>query len=276
MSPLSNAHTHSTYCDGRDSIPEMIAKARALGFVSIGFSEHAEQGFDTDYCMSENAQSAYFAELRGIQHAGLRVWAGLEQDALTPEEGKARNRGAADYIIGSTHYLRRAFEGKPISVDGDRDALVRAVAAEYAGDAVALAEEYYALHADMLERDRPDIIGHFDLVRKYAAFIGLNTRDARYRGAAQDALVRARRTGAVLEVNTGAMARGCADTPYPEDFLLRVWRELDGEVIVSSDCHNAQLLDFGFADVMDQLRRLGYRRALRLGTGDALWDELPL
>ena len=34
----SNAHTHSRWCDGADVIPAMVEAARALGFVSLGFS----------------------------------------------------------------------------------------------------------------------------------------------------------------------------------------------------------------------------------------------
>ena len=32
MSFLSNAHTHTTYCDGRSTIAEQLAAAQALGF----------------------------------------------------------------------------------------------------------------------------------------------------------------------------------------------------------------------------------------------------
>ena len=84
----SNAHTHSRWCDGADAIPAMVEAARALGFVSLGFSGHAWQGFDPDYSMASDVQAGYFAELRALQAApepGFpRLWAGLELDALAP------------------------------------------------------------------------------------------------------------------------------------------------------------------------------------------------
>ena len=40
---LSNAHTHSTFCDGKNPPEEMIRAAEKLGFVSLGFSGHASQ-----------------------------------------------------------------------------------------------------------------------------------------------------------------------------------------------------------------------------------------
>ena len=53
-------------------------------------------------------------------------------------------------------------------------------------------------------------------------------------------------TGALLEVNTGAIARGYLATPYPAPFLLEEWRAWGGEVILNSDCHDARYLDAGF------------------------------
>ena len=109
MKFLSNAHTHTTFCDGRSTIGEQIAAAQRLGFVSLGFSGHAMQGFDWAYCMSPDAQAAYYASLRGAQAALraagalLTLHVGLEQDALVPDDSKAQNRRVYDYLIGSTH-----------------------------------------------------------------------------------------------------------------------------------------------------------------------------
>ena len=69
MSFASNAHTHSRWCDGADTILEMVEAARGLGFVSLGFSSHARQGFDPAYSMAPDAQAGYFAELRALQAA---------------------------------------------------------------------------------------------------------------------------------------------------------------------------------------------------------------
>ena len=105
----SNAHTHSRWCDGADAIPAMVEAARALGFVSLGFSGHAWQGFDPDYSMAPDVQAGYFAELRALQAApepGFpRLWAGLELDALAHPDCRRAACAEADYLIGSAHYL---------------------------------------------------------------------------------------------------------------------------------------------------------------------------
>lgn len=37
---LANFHTHSTFCDGKNTPEEIVLAALEKGFVSIGFSSH--------------------------------------------------------------------------------------------------------------------------------------------------------------------------------------------------------------------------------------------
>ena len=282
MNFLSNAHTHSTYVDGRDSIPAMIRRAQELGFVSLGFSEHGYQGFDTDYSLSPEGREAYLAELRSLQkaHAALgiapKLYVGVEQDALIPQAAKDQNRRDFDYIIGSTHYLSDAEDGKKEAVDGPRDMLKRFVNEVYAGDAVAMAQAYYKLLGQSVRADKPDIIGHFDVVRKHAAIFGLDTDSKVYRRAALSAMEEAIQGCKLMEVNTGNIARGYDTHPFPADFLLDAWREMGGDLTLTSDCHNARDLDCAFAETLFMLKQKGFKRLRRLGTGESLWDVVEL
>ena len=40
MKIRSNVHTHTTFCDGKNSVEEMARAAIDLGFVSLGYSIH--------------------------------------------------------------------------------------------------------------------------------------------------------------------------------------------------------------------------------------------
>ena len=122
MKYRSNAHTHTTYCDGLSTLDMQLSAAQKLDFVSLGFSGHAMQGFDWQYCMSVEGQRAYLAELRCIQDKlaewslAPRVYAGLEQDAHNiggiAEAGRANCRGCLgirhiDRHAGSEEFLDR-------------------------------------------------------------------------------------------------------------------------------------------------------------------------
>lgn len=279
MTFVSNAHTHSRWCDGLDAIPDMVEAARALGFVSLGFSSHARQGFDPAYSMAPDAQAGYFAELRALQgEPGLpRLWAGLELDALAHPDCRREAFAHADYVIGSAHYLCESYSGVPVAVDGDPVLLRRYVDEVYHGDGLAMARDFFAIEVNALLRDRPQIIGHFDLLRKYAARLSLfDEADPAYRRLALSALEQAFPCGGVLEINTGGMARGYLTTPYPTLELLCAWRELGGSITLTSDCHDRRYLAHAFPEAAALARQAGFRTALRLGVGNALWEETAL
>ena len=279
MTFVSNAHTHSRWCDGLDAIPDMVEAARALGFVSLGFSSHARQGFDPAYSMAPDAQAGYFAELRALQgEPGLpRLWAGLELDALAHPDCRREAFAHADYVIGSAQYLCESYGGAPVAVDGDPVLLRRYVDEVYHGDGLAMARDYFAIEVKALLRDRPQIIGHFDLLRKYAARLSLfDEADPAYRRLALSALEQAFPCGGVLEINTGGMARGYLTTPYPTLELLCAWRELGGSITLTSDCHDRRYLAHAFPQAAALARQAGFRTALRLGAGTKLWEETTL
>ena len=43
---LSNLHTHSTFCDGRNTPEQVVTAAIEQGFDSVGFSSHGYTSFD--------------------------------------------------------------------------------------------------------------------------------------------------------------------------------------------------------------------------------------
>lgn len=281
MSFFSNAHTHTTYCDGKTPIREMIAQAEALGFVSLGFSGHAAQGFDWSYSMNQERQRAYFQELRTIQKERVpshpTIWAGLELDALAEDAFRREAYRQADYIIGSVHYLPWQGEAFPVAIDGPAERLGRYVDTVLDGDGLELARRYYNMVTHSLLRDRPAIIGHFDLVRKHAAALKLfDETSPHYRRIALSALEQAFPCGAVLEVNTGGMARGYLSTPYPSLELLGAWREMGGKVTLTSDCHDARYLDYAFDTALNLIHQAGFRSLMQLGRGKDLWEETEI
>lgn len=273
---LSNAHTHSTFCDGKNTLEEMIAAAKANGFVSLGFSSHANPGFACKFSMPPQKQQLYLPAVRALQPytQGVRIWAGYELDAVTPPELLARTRDA-DYRIGSMHYFRPGL-GAP-QADGNPDMLRTYTDEEFSGDGVAMARHYYDILVEFVNRERTEIIGHFDLIRKYAGKMRLfDENDPAYRKVALEALERIFPSGSVLEVNTGGMARGYLPTPYPTLELLCAWRELGGRVTITSDCHDYSLLTHAFDTAVELIREAGFKSVQRLGAGDALWDEVEV
>ena len=47
---LYNYHTHTNYCDGKNTAEEIVKKAIELGLSELGFSGHSYTDFDLDFC----------------------------------------------------------------------------------------------------------------------------------------------------------------------------------------------------------------------------------
>jgi histidinol-phosphatase (PHP family) len=129
---------------------------------------------------------------------------------------------------------------------------------DFGGDGLAMAEAYFASVAEVAAK-KPDILGHFDLIKKLnctGAYFDENS--PRYKAAALAALDAARKADCLLEVNTGGVYRGYRNDFYPSFWLLEEWRKMGGRVVITADAHNCESLTFGYADAADLLRSAGF------------------
>ena len=62
---LANFHTHSSFCDGKNTPEEIVVAAIEKGFTSLGFSGHAYTPFDTRYCMKDT--DSYVLEIARLK-----------------------------------------------------------------------------------------------------------------------------------------------------------------------------------------------------------------
>ena len=112
---------------------------------------------------------------------------------------------------------------------------------------------------------RPTILGHFDLITKHnGEGLLFDEEHPRYRAAALEALHAADPASTLLEINTGGMCRGYRRRPYPDQFLLREWRAMGGEIILTSDAHRAEDLIWDYDAAAEVARAAGYTRSVIL------------
>ncbi|MBR4502408.1 MAG: histidinol-phosphatase [Clostridia bacterium] len=273
MKILSNCHTHTTYCDGRSPAEETVLAALGKGFRSLGFTSHAPQHFDLPYAVSPDRERDYIREIRALgdkYRSRITIRCGIERDLFS-----CADVYPYDYFIASVHYLPCGTDMP--AVDGSPDHLKDAVRGFYSGSGMRAVRAYYSLLAAYARAWRPPVIGHFDLIKKNNAVLGLfDENDPAYMETVHDALKAIRDAGSLLEVNTGGMARNVVREPYPSAAILKMWHSMGGGVTVSSDCHDARFLDYAFDTVPDFLAEAGFDRVFVLGTGQALWEEVPL
>ncbi len=272
MKILSNPHTHTQFVDGKNTASEMAERAFALGFTSLGFTEHASQPFDPKYALSADAEDAYISEIERLKNAyagRMRIWRGIERDRVSTAD-----RTKYEYILAANHYLV-AENGDYTAVDSDAASVEKFVFTHFGGDWRRAFETYFSEYAEYVEREKPDIIAHFDIIAKSnRAAKWFFESGSDYINAGNAALGRMIRACGVLEVNTGGIARSGQTVPYPIKTFLKTWRDLGGSVIPSSDCHRAHQLDAWFECVYEYIESCGFDSCLRLGSGDKLFERV--
>ncbi len=239
----SNFHTHSTFCDGKNTPEEMVERAKQLGFIALGFTSHAFSPDGEDWCLLPEREIEYKKEIERLIYINkeeIDIFLGLEVDVFSE-----KTEFEPQYIIGSSHYVKCGGEycGVDVSSDVAEDTVLR----HFGGNWYKYIESYYETAAKAAEITHCDIVGHLDLVTKFnenSRFFDEN--DIRYRTAAIDALRYEAEKCNVFEVNTGAISRGYRKNPYPASFLLKEMKELGCEIVINSDAHSVEGLDCGF------------------------------
>ncbi len=254
---LSNVHTHTAFSDGRDTAEAMVTAALQRGFHTLGFSDHGHA--DYDVCsMSLAREVEYRAEVLRLRekYAGqIDILLGYEHDWLSPA-----NVAEYDYWIESVHYVPAG--GTRWCVDWKREKLVEAARMHYGGGIYALCRDYFRTVCESIEGTGADILGHIELVMKFNEARDLfDDADPRYLAPALECAELAARSGKLIEINTGAIARGYRTQPYPGPAMLRRVRECGGRVMLASDCHDSDFLDCGFAEAAALARACGFETA---------------
>lgn len=278
---LGNYHTHSRYDDGHGELEEYALAALDRGFRHLGFSGHCPMPVEADWLMEEASLPRYLEEARALQaeYAGrLELLVGLEVDYLpglsTPRDRRIAALGL-DYVLGSVHYLVAPSGGPGWTVDGDAGTLRLGIERDFGGDVRAAVTAYYRRVAEMARLAPPDIVGHFDLVKRNNRGQVLFSEEAAwYRDAVEAALEAVAASRSVLEVNTGGLIRGTTDTVYPSPWILRRCRERGIALVVNADAHRPEHLDGFFPLALDLMRRAGYANRMLLTA--AGWREEPL
>ena len=241
----SNYHCHTTYCDGKNSVREMIDEAVRLGCPQLGFSGHSPTGFAKhNYSMRKKNCDEYFDEigvLREEYRGRIKVFRGIEQEYYCQDPVDRY-----DYVIGSVHYLL-SDEGDYLSVDHSAEIQKEDAERYFGGSFLKYAKKYYDTVKDVVEVTHCDIVGHFDLVVKFNEQLKfIEESDPVYRSAAIEALEAVASHRVVFEINSGALSRGYREEFYPAGFLLDELSRLKVPVVFSSDAHRKEHLLFGF------------------------------
>lgn len=249
----ANFHTHTTWCDGKDTPETVIKSAIEKGFSAIGFSSHAmlPENF-LDWVLVPGKAEAYADEIRSlaVKYADtIKVYCGVEADYVPGGACPDRSVYASinpDYIIGSIHFVK-APDGASVAVDLSPEDLFKGIKEHFEGSVEVYIRTYFAQEREMVAKFDFDVVGHPDLVRKF------NVKNPYFDECAPwyvEELVKTAdaisKSGKIVEVNTGAISRGWMDDAYPSSVFRALLRERGVKFILNSDAHAAGAIDCAF------------------------------
>ncbi len=267
----ANYHTHTTFCDGKNTAEEMVQEAISRGFKHLGFSGHMDPDVHMDI-------QAYYKTIRALQEKyknQIDILMGVELDTIY--DPNCANE--CEYIIGSTHFLE-VDSPEPWSVDHSEEILKQLCELFFSGDYYALSKAYYEVEAKVVERLHPTFIGHFDLVTRFNDSMHfIDEENPKYYEPALETMQYLVSQGVPFEINCGAVNRNRKKELYPNMRLLKALHDFGGQIVINSDAHNRELIDGGFDQAIVAAQACGFTHTNILvhdHKGQVQWKQLAL
>lgn len=268
----SCVHTHTTFCDGKNTPEQMASFAHSLGLKCLGFSGHSYVDID-DFGIKPEKLQSYISDIEKLKqkYAGqMDILCGIELDSFS---GSCSNLNLFDYFIASAHAVKDK-NGAYYIIDGSVDSFLEATNCGFGGDFIALCSAYYEQFSGFVKNVKPDIVGHFDLITKFNQGNKFyNEEDKRYKDKALEAVDIVVETGAVIEINTGGISRGYRKAPYPAVFLLKRILEKKGRVIITTDAHSTKHLVSNVDIAEALLKSVGFKTVCEL-SANGLYERI--
>lgn len=317
-----HSHSGEFCKHAKSTLDEVVACAAELGFTHFHLSEHSPRALPEQLYPEEveagltpeglNDQfQAYLKKARTLQKQyanapkPMHILVGCEtENIVSPQsvdylyqvlsaDGESESQlpppavglGIVDYMVGSVHHAHG------IPIDFDVPTFERALAhttsasmptndpAPYA----ALLSNYLDAQHEVMDRLRPEIIGHFDLYRLFTPKAPWLPSATTPSGAALYAKLErnirfAASYGALFEANSAAFRKGWDGETYPGKEILHMIRAAHGRIALSDDSHGVQQIALNYARLRDYLIAEGVEEIWYLERDStpseprALWD----
>lgn len=263
MNFKTNYHTHTTFCDGKNSAEEMVKAAIKKEINALGFSGHSMFPFAADWHIATNEHENYVKEIRRLEKKyknKLDILLGFEADfipSMCEASFKRFEIFKPDFLIGSVHYLvnKNGFVTVDESVEGVKLGIERL----FNGNGKKAVQEYFYLQRQMLKQNDFTILGHPDLIRKRNGQLKFFDENAGWYKNEIKALVKEiSKTNVIVEVNTGGITRGAIDDVYPGSYMLELLCQNNIPITICSDSHCVETIDGAFDIAQKAIKKAGY------------------
>ncbi len=246
---LPDYHTHNELCKHAAGRPRDYRHAAAArGLRQLAATDHlpTDDGFGDEHRMRLDEFPRYLEWVReaAAEAEGPELRLGVEADyyrGCTRFLDRMLNRHEFDLVLGSVHFLDY----------WSRDPLARGLAKH--PDAALIWREYLQRIGELADTRLYDIVGHFDLPKRFGKILPL----AELRELVLPALDRVAEAGMALEINTSGLHHPPAEC-YPSVSILRWAAEREIGLTFGSDSHHPDRVGDGFDVALRMAREAGF------------------
>ena len=271
---LFNLHTHSHYCDGKAAPRAFIEKAIELGFDVLGFSGHAPLPFENAFAIKENELVAYGKEIRDLAEEykdRIEIYLSLEYDyipVMLDDFSIYKNLLNLDYVLGSVHLVRNPETGKLWFTDGPlQSSYDEGLEKVFNNDIQRGVSLFYQQTMDMIDKQKPDIVGHIDKIKMHNKDRYFREDEKWYQDLIDECLRLAKENNCILEVNTRGLYKKRSNTFFPGPAILKKIKELNIPVTISSDAHKPDDLNLYLPEALNTLKEIGLKKIMKFRKG---------
>ena len=257
-------HTHSIEYDGKNTICDMIQRAKILNWSLLGISNHLvchknmplfHKMFYSDF---NKAKDFYKKTLDEIKNEAIKqnftVLVGFEVDFFTSNNWrksfeKLHTELQTDYLIGATHSLMNKDESKIYQLyDYTRPKYPEK----------EFIDSYWKNIQESIRSQYFNIIAHLDLLKIF------NLDSEEYNDKKIEIAELLSQYNIATELNTGGYNK--YKTFYPDINLLKELNKNNVSLIISDDAHSCDELGQYFSVAEDILDKLQYKNRLNIHT----------
>ncbi|KAI0088399.1 Polymerase/histidinol phosphatase-like protein [Irpex rosettiformis] len=276
-------HSHSgQFCKhAKGTLEEVVQEAIRQGFETYGLTEHVPRYRTQDLYPEEEGMALddlyktfndFLDEahrLKGIYAGQIKLLVGLETESISSvdldrlEEVLKIHAGRIEYVVGSVHHVNG------IPIDFDKPTYERALASFAASESTpgqseddarktqmtAYLSSYFDAQYELMNRVKPEVIGHVDLCRLYEPALHFIDYPEAYEKLKRNIMF-ATDYGAVFELNAASLRKGWTDA-YPAEDVIAIIKECNGRLALSDDSHGPHAVGLNYGRMADYMRRVG-------------------
>ena len=261
------------FCNHAENTLEEIIQAYAHnGFAWVGITEHMpppddrflypdEKTAGLDSLCLANRFSHYMDTCRSLQQKyqeQIELFVGFETETYSgslDHTQTLRTKYKPDYIVGSVHHVN------DICFDFSPDLYRNAI--NTVGDIDSFYLNYFDLQYRMIDRLKPEVVGHFDLVRIYDKNYSERLKKPQIYERIDRNLNLIADLSLILDLNVRSYYKGATE-PYPSRHIIKRAIELGIAIVPGDDSHGVATVGLHMDRGCDLLKNLG---------GSTLWRK---